>query len=201
MTALTDGVLAEYLPSQREMSVQTSDTYAYAFQLLVCFAAERLKTTPSALSIEQLDATLVLAFLRHVVHDEQAAGLQIENRRRNVAARRIEPVVADESRHVDLAVVHLPPHLTPAHTDSQLGKPHGRRSCIDKSRRIRNTSAFIVLEDPVARLKQRELRHISVSHAAQAPNLPFHRTTDHEDGWQFATLGRSERLKQSWRPS
>jgi integrase/recombinase XerD len=45
------------LPSQREMSVQTADTYAYAFQLLVCFAAERLKTTPSALSIEQLNQT------------------------------------------------------------------------------------------------------------------------------------------------
>jgi site-specific recombinase XerD len=55
--------LREYLPSQREMSTQTSDTYAYAFQLLVCFAAKRLKTTPSKLSIEQLDATLVLAFL------------------------------------------------------------------------------------------------------------------------------------------
>lgn len=40
--------LREYIPSQREMSVQTSDTYAYAFQLLVCFAAERLKTTPSS---------------------------------------------------------------------------------------------------------------------------------------------------------
>ncbi len=58
--------LREYLPSQREMSVQTADTYAYAFQLLVCFAAARLKTTPSALSIEQLDATLVLAFLEHI---------------------------------------------------------------------------------------------------------------------------------------
>jgi site-specific recombinase XerD len=55
--------LREYLPRQREMSAQTSDTYAYAFQLLVCFAAKRLKTTPSKLSIEQLDATLVLAFL------------------------------------------------------------------------------------------------------------------------------------------
>ena len=58
--------LREYLPSQREMSVQTCDTYAYAFQLLVCFAAKRLKTTPSALLIEQLDATLVLAFLEHL---------------------------------------------------------------------------------------------------------------------------------------
>ena len=58
--------LREYLPSQREMSVQTSDTYAYAFQLLVCFAAKRLKVTPSALSIEQLDPTLVLDFLEHL---------------------------------------------------------------------------------------------------------------------------------------
>jgi site-specific recombinase XerD len=46
--------------------VQTSDTYAYAFQLLVCFAAERLKVSPSKLSIEQLDAPLVLAFLEHL---------------------------------------------------------------------------------------------------------------------------------------
>jgi site-specific recombinase XerD len=48
------------------MSVQTSETYSYAFQLLVCFAAARLKITPSALSIEQLDANLVLAFLEHL---------------------------------------------------------------------------------------------------------------------------------------
>jgi site-specific recombinase XerD len=58
--------LREYLPSQREMSVQTSDTYSYAFQLLVCFAAKRLGITPSEISIEQLDAALVLAFLEHL---------------------------------------------------------------------------------------------------------------------------------------
>ncbi len=58
--------LREYLPRQRAMSAQTSDTYAYAFQLLVCFAARHLKTTPSALFIEQLDATLILGFLEHL---------------------------------------------------------------------------------------------------------------------------------------
>jgi integrase/recombinase XerD len=63
--------LREYLPSQREMSVQTSDTYAYAFQLLVCFAAKRLKTTPSALSIEQLDPALILAFLEHLEKERE----------------------------------------------------------------------------------------------------------------------------------
>ena len=61
--------LHEYLPRQRAMSVQTSDIYAYAFQLLVCFAARRLKTTPSALSIEHLDAALVLAFLEHLENE------------------------------------------------------------------------------------------------------------------------------------
>lgn len=58
--------LREYLPRQREMSVQTSDTYSYAFQLLVCFAADRLKITPSELTVEQLDAALVLAFLEYL---------------------------------------------------------------------------------------------------------------------------------------
>jgi site-specific recombinase XerD len=75
--------LRDYLPSQREMSVQTSDTYSYAFQLLVCFSAERLKTTPSALFIEQLDAALVLAFLEHL---EQERGNCARTRNSRLAA-------------------------------------------------------------------------------------------------------------------
>lgn len=75
--------LREYLPSQREMSVQTSDTYAYAFQLLVCFAARRLKTTPSALVIEQLDVALVLDFLEHL---EQERGNCARTRNSRLAA-------------------------------------------------------------------------------------------------------------------
>jgi integrase/recombinase XerD len=66
--------LREYLPAQREMSVQTLDTYAYAFQLLVCFAADRLKTTPSALAIEQLDTALILAFLEHLEENRGNCG-------------------------------------------------------------------------------------------------------------------------------
>jgi hypothetical protein len=48
--------------------------------------------------------------------------------------------VADEPRHVDLAVVQLAPRLSPAHADSQLGKPRGRRRYLDESRRIRKLS-------------------------------------------------------------
>ena len=58
--------LREHLPRQRQVSVHTCDTYAYAFQLLLGFAARRLHSTPSALAIEQLDGPLVLSFLEHL---------------------------------------------------------------------------------------------------------------------------------------
>jgi integrase/recombinase XerD len=58
--------LRERLPLERQASPHTCDTYAYAFRLLVTFAAHRLHTTPSALAIEELDAPLILAFLEHL---------------------------------------------------------------------------------------------------------------------------------------
>src|SRR5205809_205751 len=58
--------LRERLPNERKASPHTSDTYAYAFQLLFQFASQRLGCSPAALQLEQLDAPLVLAFLEHL---------------------------------------------------------------------------------------------------------------------------------------
>jgi len=58
--------LREYLPRDRRVSTHTIETYAYAFQLLVCFAAKRVRVAPSALQIEQLDAPLILSFLEYI---------------------------------------------------------------------------------------------------------------------------------------
>jgi len=58
--------LREHLPRERKASRHTCDAYAYAFQLLVCFAADRLGIRPSQLAVEQLDVPLVLAFLEYV---------------------------------------------------------------------------------------------------------------------------------------
>lgn len=55
--------LRERLPLQRGASIHTCDSYAYAFQLLLQFAAARFKVTPSALCLEQLDAPLIMDFL------------------------------------------------------------------------------------------------------------------------------------------
>ncbi len=58
--------LQDFLPEQRKASVHTCDTYAYSFQLLFLFASKRLKVSPSALNIEQIDAPLITAFLEHL---------------------------------------------------------------------------------------------------------------------------------------
>jgi integrase/recombinase XerD len=61
--------LRERLQRERQASMHTCDAYAYAFQLLLAFTAARLSTPPSELSLEQLDAPLVLAFLDHLERD------------------------------------------------------------------------------------------------------------------------------------
>lgn len=69
MTALApllNAFLGEHLPQERRASPHTCDTYAYAFQLLVCFLARQIGTQPCLLEIEQLDAPNILAFLQYL---------------------------------------------------------------------------------------------------------------------------------------
>jgi integrase/recombinase XerD len=66
LAAHLSAFLREHLPRERNASPHTCDAYAYAFQLLVCFAADRLGVRPSQLAVEQLDVSLVLAFLEYV---------------------------------------------------------------------------------------------------------------------------------------
>lgn len=54
------------LPSEMNASENTRAAYSYAFQLLLPFASKRCKLEPSALSLEQIDAPLVLDFLTHL---------------------------------------------------------------------------------------------------------------------------------------
>ena len=52
MTALAPHLstfLREHLPRERRASRHTCEAYAYSFQLLVCFAADRLRIRPSRL--------------------------------------------------------------------------------------------------------------------------------------------------------
>lgn len=88
MTALAPYLRAfmlEHLPRERNASLNTIETYAYSFKLLVCFAATRLNVKPCQIEIEQLDVSTILAFLQH-----------IESERRNSA----------RTRNARLAAIH-----------------------------------------------------------------------------------------------
>jgi integrase/recombinase XerD len=54
-----------------DRTLRTYDSYAYCFQLLVCFAAGRLGVKPSQIEMEQINAPLVLAFLEHLEQDRK----------------------------------------------------------------------------------------------------------------------------------
>ncbi|MEG9883043.1 MAG: tyrosine-type recombinase/integrase [Hyphomicrobiales bacterium] len=58
--------LCEHLPRERGASQHTIAAYAHCYRLLLTFAAERRKTRPSRLGIEDLDAALICAFLDHL---------------------------------------------------------------------------------------------------------------------------------------
>jgi site-specific recombinase XerD len=58
--------LQQRLPIERRASINTCESYAYAFKLLFEYASDRLKVAPSQLSLEQIDSPLILGFLDHL---------------------------------------------------------------------------------------------------------------------------------------
>ncbi|MBZ9606181.1 tyrosine-type recombinase/integrase [Phyllobacterium chamaecytisi] len=66
---LITGFLREHMPHQRGYSPLSCDAYAHGFRLLFAFASKRLRTQPSRLQLEQIDADMVLAFLSHIEQD------------------------------------------------------------------------------------------------------------------------------------
>jgi site-specific recombinase XerD len=58
--------LRERLPVERGASINTCESYAYALKLMLEYASNSLKIRPSELSLEQLDASFILSFLKHL---------------------------------------------------------------------------------------------------------------------------------------
>jgi integrase/recombinase XerD len=58
--------LRQRLPLECGASVHTCVSYAYSFQLLFEFASQRFGVTPSELTLEQIDAPLVMDFLAYL---------------------------------------------------------------------------------------------------------------------------------------
>ena len=72
--------LREHLPRDRNASRHTVQSYADSFQLLVCFAAERLRVRPCRIEIEQLTAPLILDFLDSLARSQRAPIARLRGR-------------------------------------------------------------------------------------------------------------------------
>lgn len=59
----------DYLRQQRAVSPNTVAAYRDTFRLLLAFAEKRLRKTPTALTLDDLQPTLILGFLDHLEHD------------------------------------------------------------------------------------------------------------------------------------
>lgn len=128
-----EAFLREHLTRQRDASPHTCDSYAYSFQFLFEFAANALKVAPSQLTLEQLDTSLISAFLEHL---ELARGNSPETRNVRLAAIRSffrfleyrHPEALDQIRRV-LAIPfkktdsRLVPYLTPKELQALLDAP------------------------------------------------------------------------------
>ena len=128
--------LREHLPRDRRASPHTCEAYATCFQLLVVFAADRLRTRPSALAVEQIDAELVLAFLEHL-EVERGNGARSRNARLaaiNTFFRFLEyrlPDCLDQAGRIHAIPMKrtdeaLVTHLTRAETKALLDVPDPR---------------------------------------------------------------------------
>lgn len=121
------------LPVERGASSHTSDSYAYAFKLLLKYAGERLHVRPSALCLEQFDAQLVVDFLNHL---ETARANRPSSRNVRLAAIKSfmhflefrEPAAIDQIRRIlaippKKAETRLVRHLTVEETHAILNAP------------------------------------------------------------------------------
>jgi site-specific recombinase XerD len=80
---LLEAFFTDRLMRQRQASPHTIASYRDTFRLFLEFVSLRLKTAPSALSLDDLDAPLIGAFLDHL---EQARGISARTRNVRLAA-------------------------------------------------------------------------------------------------------------------
>lgn len=186
-----EAFLRENLSRHRGASQHTCDSYAYSFQLLFEFAATKLHTRPSSLSLEQLDSDLVSAFLEY-----------LEDTRRN----------APETRNVRLAAIksffHFLEHRQPAALEQirrVLAIPFKKTSSRLVPYLLREeVQALLDAPDPATRngIRDRAMLHLAVCAGLRVSELIGLRTGDvtlPSMSIRVLGKGRRERVLPLWK--
>ena len=83
LAPLLERFFTQHLMQQRQASPHTISSYRDTFRLLLKFAQQRLHTPPARLTLEQVDAPLIVAFLDHI---EKHRGLSARSRNLRLTA-------------------------------------------------------------------------------------------------------------------
>ena len=188
-----EAFLRDHLARHRGASQHTCDSYAYSFQSLFEFAAHKLKAAPSALMLEQLDATLISAFLEHL---ETARRNSAQTRNIRLAAIRSffrfvqhrEPAALDQIRRI-LAIPFKK-------TDTRLV------AHLDKD----ELQALLDAPDPATRegIRDRAMLHLAVCAGLRVSELTGLRIADvaaQSISIRVLGKGRRERALPLWKPT
>ena len=101
LAALLEGFFTRRLMQQRQASAHTIASYRDAFRLFLRFAQKRLKITPSALALEQLDAPLIAAFLADL-ENERGVSTRSRNLRHSAIRSFFQYAVFESPGHASL---------------------------------------------------------------------------------------------------
>ena len=195
MTALAPDLTAffqHHLPNERGASPNTVASYAQAFALLLRFAAGRLKRQPSGLMIEDLDASLVRAFLDHM---EEGRSNTPKSRNARLSAIKAFFRYVEPRRPACLQQAMMIRALPVKRTDSRL---------IDYLTR-EEMRALLAAPDPhtASGLRDRAMLHLAYAAGLRVSELLAMRMEDFPDR-SLATVrvlgkGRRERILPLWK--
>ena len=184
--------LREHLPRDRNASHHTVQSYADSFQLLVCFAAERLSVRPCRIKVEQLSAPLILDFLDN-----------LERERNNTIGTRNVRLAAFKSffRYLEY---HVPACLDLARQVHAIPMKRRDEAMVESLNRD-ELRVLLDAPDPTtgAGVRDRAMLHLTYAAGLRVSELIGVRCTDlarpHLDTVRVTGKGRRERVLPLWR--
>lgn len=185
--------LQKRLAVERRASLHTTDSYAYAFQLLFGFSSRKFGVAPSALTLEQLDAKHISDFLDHLQSERSNS-----DRTCNARLAAIKSFMAFVEYRVPSALdqVRQIRSIPTKRTDTSL-VPH-----LD----AREQRALLAAPDPTTRLGVRDLAmiHLALDGGLRVSELVGIRLGDVDFNGRYLEVrirgkGRRERTLILWK--
>lgn len=190
---LITAFLQKRLAVERRASLHTTDSYAYAFQLLFTFSSRKFGVAPSALTLEHLDATHVGDFLDYLQRERRNS-----DRTCNARLAAIKSFMAFVEHRVPSALqqVRQVRSIPTKRTDTSL-VPH-----LD----AKEQQVLLAAPDPTTRLgvRDRAMIHLAVSGGLRVSELVGIRLDEVDFNGRYLEVrirgkGRRERTLILWK--